>query len=573
MMYTNAAASGATPAAATSSHVDHGNAESQRYIPQCGIASYFSETASLEERVAIEVITVTPTELRLLIQQQNFSNGVHYRLEGDFSLDFCPAALPRHLTVTGDLNLSLCEGLRALSGNLTVDGSLILNGLIELETLPEKLSVGRDLSLFRCEALLELSEHLYVGRNLYLNGCRGLRRLPDDLHVGENINLAYCEGLRRLPEQKLNVGGQIILNRCTSLSALPNYITAMGRTSSGMIRLVLMENTGLSDEIIDRLRRARHEGMHFSISRRARQPEQKFSSMEQGLAFWGELSATDAATPELVLRPAQTDHFIEFLQRLTATADYQNMATRPVLAQRVMAVMSLLAGNERVRDDALYRIADAATSCDDRVILALDDLETLQLRTSAETLAVEKHDPTELKALARQMMILDKVKAIARSHMQTQTWVDEIEVELAFRIELGKFFKIPGSTQNMLFRDCACVNDEDIAKARANIEETCTDAALEAFLAQWEPWQKFQRPLAVPPFDQLNPRYVDSIDDCSLFGGKTDKMVGLGNAHVDYDSLVRSYLINGENPFNRTPLDWSEIERLEEVPTPAKNED
>uniref|UniRef100_UPI0021499207 NEL domain-containing protein n=1 Tax=Endozoicomonas sp. SESOKO1 TaxID=2828742 RepID=UPI0021499207 len=539
-MNTNAITTGTMLIAATSSNddnnnIDNNHVDGQPYIPQAEAASCSSETASLEERVALEVKTVTPEEFLELFQQQSFSNDVHYRLEGDFSPYFPPDSpereldlkLPRHLTVTGDLNLSECKGMRALSENLTVDGNFIICQLTELETLPEKLSVGQYLTIFFCEALL---------------------RLPDNLHVGETLVVSSCRGLRELPENRLNVGGHIFLNGCTSLSALPNWITTMGLTSSGEVRRVNISDTGLSDELYQRISNMpQPEGMQFDFDMGTGNPAHEFTTLQEGLDFWRELASTDAVTPELKLSPDQTGHLIDFLVRLTGTADYKNLATRPVLAQRIMAVMSLLADNGQFRGEALYRIQYAVTSCDDRVILTLDNLETLQLLTSAQTLAVEKHDPTELKALGRQMMILEKIKTIARAHMKTLTLVDEIEVELAFWIELGKFFGIPGSTQHMLFRGCASVNDDDIASARANIEETCTDAALETFLAQWEPWQKFQRQLAVRPFDQLKPVTVDRIDDCALLGDKTDKMVGLGSVHVDYDSLVKSYLLNGEN--------------------------
>lgn len=560
--------------AALSSHFYNDNVDGQRYSPQVGTDSYSLETESLADRVAIQVITISEARLKRLILEQNFSNDVHYLVEGDFALDHCPTALPEHFSVRGNLYLAFCDGLRAMSGTLLVWGDLHLDGRTDLTTLSGKLSVGRDFYLSNCPSLSRLPEDLFVGNDFYLDGCTGLTTLPENLSVKGDLHLTGCISLRTLPE-RLFVGGNIFLNNCTSLSALPNCIREMGRASGGRIRHIYLLNTGLSDAVIDRLGNAPElVGIQFHFERRARQPEHQFSNLEQCLAFWRALASSDAETPELDLRPDQAAAITHFMARLTGTADYQNQATRPVLAQRVMKVMSLLASNERVRDDTLDLIEHSTSSCGDRVILALDDLETLQLLFSAETLAVEKHDPTELKALGRQMMILDKIRAIARFHVRNLIWVDEIEVELALRIELSKFFKIPGSTENMLSRRCAYIDDKDIARACAIIEISCTDSALEAFLAQWEPWQKFQRLQAVPPFDQLESITVDRIDNCSLLNVKTDEMVGLGDDHFSYDGLVKSYLLNGQNPYTRTPLDWSRVVRLiEEVPTPAKNED
>ena len=160
------------------------------------------------------------------------------------------------------------------------------------------------------------------------------------------------------------------------------------------------------------------------------------------------------------------------------------------------------------------------------------------------------------------MMRLDEVKRIARDHMKTLRWVDEIEVELAFQIGVRQQLRLPGSTQNMIFRGCAFVSEQDIANAVQQVNTHCSEAQLETYLAQWEPWQKYQRLQEVPSFDQLESMTVDRIDDCHICAEKTDKMVAIGGKHVDYDALVRGYLEEGMNPFTKTPLDWSSIVRL-----------
>ena len=134
--------------------------------------------------------------------------------------------------------------------------------------------------------------------------------------------------------------------------------------------------------------------------------------MEQALVFWRNLAPSSAETPVL--------------------------PSGPVLAQRVIDVMALLAGSVMILDDALVRIHHAISTSDDRVILALDDLETLQLLISAETMAVKNSNPCELRALGLKMMRLDEVKRIAHNHMKTLNWVDDIEVELAFQIGVRK---------------------------------------------------------------------------------------------------------------------------------------
>ena len=594
-----------------SSKSDNNNGDGKNHIPQSGTLSYPSETKSLGDRSTIQTNKITSIELRKLILEKKFSNDVRYQVEGDLYLDGCTdlTALPENLSVGGRLSLSRCTGLTALPENLSVGGYLSLRGCTGLTALPENLSVRGNLflsgctgltalpenfsvgifylSLDGCTGLTALPENLSVGGYLSLDGCTGLTALPENLSVGGYLSLDGCTGLTALPENlsvrgslslkgctsltalpgNLSVGGSLSLRYCTGLTALPNWITTMGLTSQNFIRHVYLENSGLSDALIDRMRTIRTPNMQFHFSRSAGQPEQQFSDLERGFAFWRRLASSNSEIPELDLRHDQADDLVCYLGRLTGTADYQNQTSRPVLAQRVMAVMSLLAGNDRLRETALRHMHDALSSCDDRIILALDDLETLQLLTSAETLAFENRDPRELKALGLQMMRLDAVKRFARDHMKTLSWVDAIEVELAFQIGVRQQLDLPGSTQHMIFRGCAHVSDQDIANAVQHVNTHCSETQLEVYLAQWAPWQKFQRLLAAPSFDQLASTTVASIDDCFYCGEKTNKMVMLSDIHLDYDALVKAYLENGKNPFTNTPMDWSSVVRLiEEAP-------
>ncbi|USE37115.1 NEL domain-containing protein [Endozoicomonas sp. SCSIO W0465] len=498
----NTISSESSPIAGASSNAADNEVGGQNHTPQSQIASYSTEIKPLADRSALETKSITPDEMKEQILQQDYSNDVHYQVEGNLYLASCCSRsrpLPKHLFVSGHLNLVGSHGLTAL---------------------PEYLSVGGDLDLGACSRLTALPENLFVGGNLFLDNCTGL-------------------------------------------TTLPNWITTLRQTSQGTTRSIHLENAGLSDTLIDRLRTTTQPGIQFHFSRNAGQPEKLFSNMEQGFAFWRDLASSDLEMPELDLRHDQATELVHYLSRLTSTADYQNRVTRPVLAQRVMALMSLLTVNERVREDALRHINQALSSCDDRIILALDDLETLQLRHSAEKLALENRDPQELRALGLKMMHLDEVKRIARDHMKSLSWVDEVEVVLAFQIGVRqKKLDLPGSTQHMLFRGCAYVSDQDIANAVQQVNTHCSGAKLEAYLLQWAPWQKFQRLQAVPFFDQLPPKTVARIDNCIICTEKTGEMVALADTHLDYNTLVKAYMENGKNPLTNTPLDWSSVFRL-----------
>ena len=615
----------------SSNFIDNSD-EGTRYTQPSSMHDNLSETKALENRSVIETKIITDDELINLILEQKFSNNVHYRVEGELNISCSTGltALPENLSVRGDLDLEGCTGLTALPEHLSVGGYLDLEGCTDLTALPEHLSVGRyldlrgctgltalpvnlsvrgtlrlsgctgltalpenlsvkgnlrlsdctgltalpenlsvrgDLDLEGCTGLTALPEHLSVGGYLNLRDCTGLTALPEHLYVGRYLDLKGCTGLTALPEH-LSVGRYLDLRGCTGLTALPNWITTLEETIEGNIRNVYLQNTGLSDTLIDHLREAESPGMQFYFSRSARQPEQQFSNVVEGLTFWRQLASADSEIPELSLMHDQATDLVRYLGRLTSTADYQNQATRPVLAQRVMAITALLTGSDRIRDEAMDHIHHALTSCDDRIILALDDLDTMQLLDAAERKAFAGN-ADELRELGLQMMRLDEVKRIARDHMKTLKWVDEIEVELAFQTGVRQQLALPGSTQHMIFRRCANVSDQDIANAVNQVNTHCSDDNLQAYLAQWDPWQKYLRRQEVPTFDQLPQKTVDRIEDCAISAAKTPKMVALGDDHLDYDALVRAVVEYGKNPLTNSPMDWSNVFRLTEEDSPS----
>ena len=559
------------------SQCENTGAEGVKRIRQSCATSGSSDNTSLVERSVIQTKTITPDELADLILEQRFVDHVHYQVEGDFIFRAFTevTAFPKNLSVKGRLDLHGCTGLRVLSGNLSVGGIFDLIGCTSLTALPDNLSVGRDFLLINCTSLTALPENLSVGGSLILTSCTSLTALPEELSVGRSLILESCTSLTALPEE-LSVGGSLSLWGCTSLRTLPEQITTMGPVSRREPRHVNLENTGLSNDLIDRLSNTPAPGMRFLFSRSGWQSEQTFSTLKQGLEFWSGLLSSYSDRPDMKglhnqaaklihsLPLDQTNDLVLYLKGLTGTKDYENQATRLVLARRVMAFMSLLTENESIRGEVLQRIHDALSSCGDRVILALDDIETLQALKSAETLALQSGDPTELRALGQKMMRLDEVKKIARSHMQTLKWVDEIEVELAFQIGVRQQVDLPGSTQSMIFTGCAKVSNKHIANAVKRVKRCCSKTRLEAYLKTWTPWQTFQRRQAVPAFGQLKSTAIDTIDTCALCSEKTNQMVKLGDTHLDYDALVKAYVNNGQNPFTRQPLDWSGVVRLTE---------
>jgi len=154
----------------------------------------------------------------------------------------------------------------------------------------------------------------------------------------------------------------------------------------------------------------------------------------------------------------------------------------------------------------MHDIAAATESCDDRVILALNDLDIAILIDAAQHSA----DPAQtLEHLGRRLHKLDVVRAEAQRHVNSLADVDPIEVFLAYEIGLADVLDLPVATRHMLFPEYAKVNAADLSRAQRAVEAAAADAPqVLAFLLAWSPWQRLQRQQLLAGFD---PRRLPSV--------------------------------------------------------------
>ena len=466
--------------------------------------------------------------------------------------------------IKDNLYLNQDYTLPDFTGNLYVNGSFLLVQCPQLSDVFGNIVVAENFIALSCQSLTDISGKITAGGYIQFDKCHNLRTLSGNFSSGDNLYFIDCYSLWSLPDT-ISPGGHVFIDGCTALTALPDWITALGPTLSGNVREFILANCGLSDRLIELLYNVEAPGMRFFVRRPSAQPQQLFDNFPVAFDFWRKLAACDAAAPALTLSPYQSRELIIFLEKLTATADYNNLISRPVLAQRVIHTLLSVIGNEQIQTNALTLIHDAISSCGDRVILALDDLETLELQARAEELAVNHEDPSQLIALGRNMMLAEKVKRIAQTHAERLRWVDEVEVVLAYQIELRKHLEFPGATEHMLYRPCAQVSDENINEALVQLHPSRTEGELAEFLKAWAPWQIYQRHLAILRFDQLPLQSVDQIRECPIDREIKAEMVMLNNTHLTYQALCRAYRSNGNNPLTNSPLDWSLVVRLTEA--------
>ncbi len=510
--------------------------------------------------------------------------GLH--VDGNLDLSFCKGltSLPQGLHIGDSLNLRGCDGLTSLPQGLHVGGNLYLDcdGLTSLPqglyvggnlcldcdgltSLPQGLYVGGELNLSGHMRLTSLPQDLYVGGKLNLSCCTRLASLSQNLHVGGNLNLHSCAALRSLP-QGLHVGGNLDLSGCTQLTSLPTWITTLGPRADGQTREVDLTGTSLSEQIIQILQQTNAPGMQFHTSQAASIPTKTFDHLDKALDFW-----IDTSKDSSLKRPCLnfTEHVkkdvITFLSRLiTETEEYKNLASRPLLAKRVISAFQCMQEDDGIQTRAIYIIHVGLDSCGDRIISALGEIE-LMIRIYE----LEKNGGSEeaLKKAGKSFLLLDMVNKKAKAHIKTLPYVDEIEVYLAFQIGLAQRFDLPISTRHMIFRRCAQISDGDIAEIGDDIEKAYSGEELDKFLKTWSPWIVHQRRLSVPTYETLpEANYLLEKEAACLITQDPPKAPVLYKGNVyEFEAFARWFVQKGTDPMTREVIDITQLKRVQSI--------
>ena len=330
------------------------------------------------------------------------------KVRGCLNLTGCTSLISfpeEELQVGGDLLLNGCTNLPSLPYPLKVGGSLIFSGNTNLEFLPVWLLVKGNLDIIECPSLAFLPLRLVVEGHLEIRGCCNLKELSQRLVFDGNLvyyrpkslplvvrgdlKVSACHSLVLLP-QELRVGGNVSLAFCPSLTSLPSWITTLGPRTDGNTRVVSLEDTGLSDAIIERLRQTPAPGMQFHLSHPATVSIVEFPNLANAIAFWH-----IEAIGEKLENQAEIIHF---LARLTETDEYKNLHTRPHLASRVLEAFRQMAQDTEIKANACELIHTGLAPCNDSIISILDSIELMILVKKVKT---TEHPAEELRKLGK----------------------------------------------------------------------------------------------------------------------------------------------------------------------------
>ena len=274
------------------------------------------------------------------------------------------------------LYIQECHNLKRLTGSICVDGSFECHDTKGLNDVSGSLYVGAGIGMTHCNHLEDISGTVNVNGKLNLKCCKSLQNLSGNITVHDALNLESCYNLTNLTGT-FSVGGNIYLENCTSLNCLPDWITSLGCKASGEERTIDLEGSGLSTVSVDQARAVAAGGMKFSFTQELKAVNQ-FQEIGLALDFWRETASSAMEIPDLDLGFEDEYDLLDFLKLLTRSADYRDKSFRPVLARRVMEVMTVFM-DDQSQKKALEYVSECEEDDHDGAIQVLKKLETLLL--------------------------------------------------------------------------------------------------------------------------------------------------------------------------------------------------
>ncbi|WP_060477853.1 NEL-type E3 ubiquitin ligase domain-containing protein [Pseudomonas monteilii] len=234
--------------------------------------------------------------------------------------------------------------------------------------------------------------------------------------------------------------------------------------------------------------------------------------------------------------PQSTDLF-RFLADFAASDDFRRHPR--YYRARVWRVLELCAENTDVRE-AIFWQAAGPRSCEDQLLFLLSQIEIRGIIALSGAGEGRAQDEATLLRLGRSLYRLDQIDRIAARHIQfveqnPYALVDDVEVYLAYRINLAGRLDLPGQPLNMHYADYSGLTGADILRAGTEVLEGENIEVLSASLAEREFWQSYVRNRYPERFEALAAPYHERLAAYESEADSTGEQVYLTRA----DELMR----------------------------------
>ncbi|KYK49589.1 E3 ubiquitin--protein ligase [Bradyrhizobium liaoningense] len=406
-----------------------------------------------------------------------FPPGLQHLLISHNSLTSLPDNLPATLS-----ELEVADNrLTSLPGNLPARLAILNANDNRLTSLPDALPSGLTSLAVRGNQLTELPESLPWLIELNVSGNR-LANLPDPLPS---------------TLQSLNVSGNL-------LTGLPEGILEAVIPHNSMYyphleRFELADNA-LPDDVLARLSAA--EAL----------PQLAQQSLHGAVAHWlADDPATLAKWQQFADEPGAQD-YAQFLERLRHTVNYGNGEFRQAVADDLRQA----AANPGLREQFFTQASEANASCEDRVTLHWNGMQTARLNADIED-GVYDDRLGDLIQGGRVAFRLEALDGIARDRVNSLATgdpnVDAIEVYLAYQHQLREPLELSHVAPDMRFLAVSHVSEDDAAQALDLIREREASQFTDYVASRWQPWETVLRRIAPDEYEAMQDRLVEAMGE------------------------------------------------------------
>ncbi|MCP1838875.1 MULTISPECIES: NEL-type E3 ubiquitin ligase domain-containing protein [Bradyrhizobium] len=369
------------------------------------------------------------------------------------------------------------------------------NQLTSLPTLPTEL---RDLSapnnqLTSLPALPANLETLNVSNNQ-------LTEMPEPLPSRMEILDADDNQLVRLPE--LPAGLERLDVSHNQLTEVPASLLQLRSNA-----LVDLRDNPLQEPVQSDLARATtaagYAGPRIRFAQSAVLPEI--------LQNWLREDPTTLATWRGFAGEPGAQDYARFLVRLAGTVNNQSDEFRQAVGEDLRQA----AARPRLRELFFQLASDACASCEDRVTLTWNGMQSARLNADIEDGLYDDRLP-ELLQHARVMFRMEALDGIARqtvNELNLTLPADEVEVYLAYQNQLREPLELHHVAADMRFLTVAHVSSDHLERAIVTVREQEETGFADYLATRWQPWESVLRRIAPEDHAAMEQRLVDAMDD------------------------------------------------------------
>ncbi|WP_176721886.1 T3SS effector NEL-type E3 ubiquitin ligase NopM [Bradyrhizobium sp. LMTR 3] len=435
--------------------------------------------------------------------------GSHSLDLSSLSLTALPAALPPRL-----LELSARHNeLSSLPATFPPGLQHLLISHNRLTSLPDALPATLSLLEVADNSLTSLPANLPAGLEILNANDNRLRSLPDSLPSRLTSLAISGNQLTELPESlpsgitELDVSSNQLTNLPQLLpSALQSLDLSSNRLTSLPEGLFIssfdyphLENVELADNPLPEEARVNLAGVVAS--------PQELSLYEAAAHWLGDDPASLAQWQHFADEPGAQD-YARFLERLRGTVNYGNDEFRQAVADDLRQA----ATNPRLREQFFTQASEANASCEDRVTLHWNGMQTARFNADVED-GVYDDRLDELIQRGRLAFRLEALDRIARDRVRVNPRLDDVEVYLAYQHRLREPLELSHVAPDMRFLTVSHVTPEDAARALDLVREQEANQFADYMASRWQPWETVLRRIAPDEYAAMQDRLVEAMGE------------------------------------------------------------